>query len=273
MFQGRLLSKPDKTALITGASAGLGQEFAHQLAARGYSLVLVARREQRLKALASQLRDAHSVAVTPFVLDLTDPDGPATLCSELQRLGIDVDYLVNNAGAAGPDLLLDRDWLAHRAYIELMMTATAALTHLLVPGMVERGKGRVLNVASMAGRLMRANDTTYGPSKAWMIAHSEALANTLRGSGVRVLALCPGFVRTEFHADPALHELRDSIPSWLWYSAEVVVREGLAAIERGRVVYVSGRIYRWLDPLTQSVLTRWLLRGIERPRSQEPNQD
>jgi len=246
------MSKPRYRALITGASAGLGEEFARQLAQQGYSLVLVARRQKRLDALATELRAEYGVDVESLVADLSDPNA----------LSLDIDLLVNNAGAAGPGLLDDRDWAAHRAYQELMVMSCAALNHLLVPGMVERKYGRVLNVASMAGRLMRANDTTYGPAKAWMIAHSEALASTLRGTGVQVMALCPGFVRTDFHADPSMHALRDAIPDVFWYSKQTVVREGLAALERGRVVYLSGRLYRWLDPLTQSVLTRWLLRRL-----------
>ncbi len=261
------MTKSRYRALITGASAGLGEEFARQLARDGYSLVLVARRRERLDALAQELHTEYATEVTSLVADLADPNAPAELSAQLTGLSLDVDLLINNAGAAGPGLLEDRDWAAHRAYQELMVMSCAALNHLLLPGMVERKYGRVLNVASMAGRLMRANDTTYGPAKAWMIAHSEALASTLRGTGVQVMALCPGFVRTEFHADPQMHALRDAIPNWLWYSKQTVVSEGLAALERGRVVYLSGRLYRWVDPLTQSVLTRWLLRRLTPARS------
>ena len=238
--------------------------------------MLVARREDRLAELAEELvevlasfsgnesADSASIAIHTVASDLSLVTAPQEILTQLETLGLSVDFLINNAGSAGPDLLVDRDWQAHRTYQELMMTSCAALTHLLVPAMVERGHGRVLNVASMAGRVMRANDTTYGPAKAWMIAHSEAMASTLRGTGVKVMALCPGFVRTEFHADPEMHALRDAIPNWLWYSPETVVREGLAALERSRVVFASGRLYRWVDPITQSVLTRWLLRRINR---------
>jgi len=261
------MSATGKRALITGASAGLGEEFARQLGRAGYSLVLVARRGDRLDLLAAQLRKEYSVEVMPLVADLSDPQAPAELVRQLANQNLSIDMLVNNAGSAGPGLLEGRDWQAHRAYQELMMTSCAALSHLLVPAMIERGFGQVLNVASVAGRLMRANDTTYGPAKAWMIAHSEALASTLRGTGVQVMALCPGFVRTEFHSEPNMHALRDAIPNWLWYSPHTVVAEGLAALGRGRVVYLSGRLYRWVDPLTQSVLTRWLLRRLTPARS------
>ena len=256
----------ERTALVTGASAGLGAEFARQLARQGTHLVLVARREGRLNQLAQELSADGGIQVVVLVADLGDPQAPEALFNELQRRQLTIDVLINNAGSAGPDLLKDRNWAEHRAYVELMMTSAAALTHLLVPGMVERGFGQVLNVASVAGRLMRANDTTYGPAKAYLIALSEALASTLQGTGVRVMVLCPGFTRTEFHCEPRLHELRDAIPNWLWYDAEVVVAEGLRALAGGRVVYSSGRLYRLIDPLTQSVFIRFLLRGLLRRR-------
>lgn len=253
-----------RTALITGASAGLGAEFARQFAARGYDLVLVARRVDRLHILAEELRSTHVIKVTIWPADLSDPTAPTALVRELGQLQQHIDVLVNNAGSAGPDLLQERDWAVHRRYQELMMTSAVALAHELVPPMVERGYGRVLNVASMAGRIMRGGDTTYGPAKAFLIAHSEALAGSLQGSGVRVMALCPGFVRTEFHTEPELHALRDSIPGWLWYDAQTVVREGLSALERGRVVYVSGRLYRRLDAFTGMRAVRALVRRWRR---------
>ena len=254
----------ERTALITGASAGLGAEFARQLAGQGMHLVLVARREGRLASLAQELSAAHAIQATVIVADLSQASAPAALLAELRQRNLTIDVLINNAGSAGPDLLLDRDWAEHRAYVELMMTSAAALAHLLVPGMVERGFGRVLNVASMAGRLMRANDMTYGPAKAYLIALSEALASSVKGTGVNVMALCPGFTRTEFHSEPQMHALRDAIPEWLWYDAEVVVAEGLRALARGRVVYSSGWLYRLVDPLTQSVFSRFLLRSLRR---------
>ncbi|MAT84656.1 MAG: short-chain dehydrogenase [Gammaproteobacteria bacterium] len=249
-----------RTALITGASAGLGAEFARQLSARDFDLVLVARRRDRLDALAEEFAGGTGRAATVLTADLADPEAPQRLAEALAERGIAVDYLVNNAGAAGPDLLDDRDWSAQRRYFELMMVSVAHLCHLFVPGMRERGWGRVVNVASVAGRVARGGDTNYGPAKAYLVALSEGLAATLKGTGVNVTALCPGFTHTEFHDVGGLQDMKAGTPGFLWYDADVVVREGIEAVERGRPVMVSGRLYRMLDPLMQSVWTRPLFR-------------
>ncbi|MEQ8857633.1 MAG: SDR family NAD(P)-dependent oxidoreductase [Pseudomonadales bacterium] len=252
--------KPARTALITGASAGLGAEFARQLAGQGFDLVLVARRRAKLETLADALRRDSGVAVTVLVADLAEPDAPAAIEQTLRERGIAVDYLVNNAGAAGPDLLEERDWRVQRRYLDLMMISVAELCHRFVPPMRERGWGRVINVASVAGRVARGGDTNYGPAKAYVVALSEGLSATLRGSGVNVCALCPGFTHTEFHDVGGLTDMKRATPAFIWYDASVVVREGVRAVERGRPVQVSGRLYRILDPLMQSVWTRPLFR-------------
>lgn len=245
-----------RTALITGASAGLGLEFARQLAAVGCDLLLVARRKEKLEQAASEFSAQSDVAVHIFPADLADPDAPRAIEDFVATQRIQVDYLMNNAGSGGPDLLEDRDWAAQAAFFELMMTSVAQMCHRFVPGMRERGFGRVINVASFAGRLARPAGANYGPAKAYLIALSEELALVLKGTGVHVSALCPGFVHTDFHKAAGLEEMKASLPGWVWYDAETVVREGLAAVERGVPVYVSGRLYRWLDPLAQSVWTR-----------------
>ncbi|MFU8815875.1 MAG: SDR family NAD(P)-dependent oxidoreductase [Pseudomonadales bacterium] len=252
--------KNQRTALITGASAGLGVEFARQLAARGFDLVLVARRQSKLDEVADAIRQQHDVAVTVLQADLADPDAPQALQRALTERQIHVDYLVNNAGAAGPDLLDERDWEAQRRYQELMINSVAHMCHLFVPAMRERGWGRVINVSSMSGRLARAGDINYGPAKAYVIALSEALSVTLRKTGVHVCALCPGFTHTDFHEVAGMLDMKRQTPKFLWYDADVVVREGIKAVERGTPIRASGRLYRWLDPLFQARLTRRLFR-------------
>lgn len=251
-----------RTALVTGASAGLGVEFAEQLAARGWDLLLVARREERLRALAQQLGAKHGARVSIFAADLAERSAPAAIEAFAREQGLAIDHLVNNAGSAGPHLLDDRDWEAHAAFLELMMISVAQMCHRFVPPMRERGFGRVINVASFAGRLPRPAGGNYGPAKAYLIALSEELALDLRGSGVHVSALCPGFVHTEFHETAGLMDMKNGLPGWLWYDAATIVREGLEAVERGRPVQVSGRLYRLLDPFAQSVWTRPLLKAL-----------
>ncbi|PLW82998.1 short-chain dehydrogenase [Kineobactrum sediminis] len=249
-----------RTALVTGASAGLGAEFARQLAAMGYNLVLVARREDKLQALAKSLQDTYSNDVLIVPADLATAAAPQALYDTVQQQGINIDFLVNNAGIAGPDLLTDRDWAEQQAFFQLMMLAVAELCHLFIPGMRERGFGRVINIASVAGRIPRVGGCNYGPSKAYLIALSEDLAVTLHGSGVNVCALCPGYTHTDFHSTAGLQDMKNGTPGFIWYDAEVVVREGIRAVEKGKPVYLSGRLYRWLDPLFQSLITRRLFR-------------
>ena len=249
-----------RTALVTGASAGLGEEFARQLAARGHDLVLVARRQDRLEALAEELRGRHDgIRIEVIGADLSSPYAPDAIAARTAELGLEIDYLVNNAGSAGPDLL-DRDWQQQAAFLQLMMTSVAHLCHLFAPGMCERGFGRILNVSSVAGRIARAGDMNYGPAKAYVIALSESLDLTLKPHGVRVSALCPGYTHTDFHAVADMLDTKAATPDFLWYDADRVVSEGLAAIERGKTVYCSGRVYRWVDPILQSVWTRPLAR-------------
>ena len=247
-------------ALITGASAGLGSEFARQLAAQGKDLVLVARRAEPMEALAAELHDAHGVEVDVLTGDMSEPGTPARLFEETQRRGLDIDFLVNNAGSEGPDLIQSRGWDRHDAYIRLMMTSVAAMCHEFMPAMIERGYGRVINIASVAGRLSVAGDYSYGPTKAYLIALSKALASTYRTQGVFVLALCPGFTHTDFHASRRLSEMKRGMPKWLWYDANVVVGEGLAALEKGKSEFTSGRLYRVIVPILRLRFTQGLIR-------------
>lgn len=253
-------------ALITGASAGLGAEFARQLASKGRDLILVARRTEPMEKLARELADEYNVAIDVIKADLSAKDATSKLFADVNELGLQVDTLINNAGAFGPDLLEDRDWPAQQKYIELMMTSVAGMCHHFIPPMQERRFGRVLNVASVAGHLSLSGDTSYGPAKAYLIALSKGLAATVRNQGVHVLALCPGFTHTDFHNSDELSDIKKRSPSFIWYDADVVVREGLHALEKGKDVYISGRLYRFATPLLRSPLGEWIMSkmGIER---------
>jgi short-subunit dehydrogenase len=251
-----------RTALITGASAGLGTEFAKQLAERGLDLVLVARRKDRLEEIARSLATDHRVSVHSFAADLSEPDAPTEIARFANDNGIEIDYLINNAGSAGPSLLEEQDWAVQARFLELMMLSVTHLCHHFIPPMRQRGFGRVINVSSFAGRLARAAGAHYGPSKAYLVALSEELALELKGENVHVSALCPGFTHTDFHEAAGMMEMKRSLPGLLWYEAETVVREGIEAVERGRPIMISGRLYRWLDPFAQSVWTRPLIKAL-----------
>jgi short-subunit dehydrogenase len=251
-----------RRALITGASAGLGVEFAEQLAARKIDLLLVARRKEKLEAVAADLRARHGVDVALFAADLALRDAPRAIFEWSRDAGLDVDYLVNNAGSAGPHLFEEPDWAPQAEFLELMMLSVAQMCHWFIPPMKARRFGRVVNVASVAGRISRPAGAHYGPSKAYLIALSEELALMLRGTNVNVSALCPGFTHTDFHASAGLDAMKRRMPGFIWYDADVVVREGLAAVEKGKPIQVSGRLYRWLDPFTQSVFVRPLIKAF-----------
>lgn len=251
-----------RRALITGASAGLGVEFANQLAAQKIDLLLVARRKDKLEGVARDVRERHGVDVQLFAADLSDREAPREIFEFTQQAGLDVDYLINNAGSAGPHLLEEPDWAPQAAFLDLMMTSVTQLCHYFVPLMKSRAFGRVINVASFAGRIARPAGGHYGPSKAYLIALSEELSLMLAGTNVHVSALCPGFTHTDFHAVAGLEEKKSQMPTFIWYDAETVVREGLAAVEKNKPIMVSGRIYRWLDPLAQSVFVRPLIKAF-----------
>lgn len=239
------------TALITGASSGIGAEFARQLSQICDDVVLVARRADRLETVAGQLRDSGA---TPHVItaDLVDPDAPRHIFETTQNSGLSVDFLVNNAGTSGPHLLHDRDWEDHEAFFRLMMTSVAEMCHLFIPPMRERNYGRVINVSSVAGIVSGKGSANYGPVKRYLIGLSEELHLIAREDGVHVSALCPGFTHTEFHDSDQLARMKSSTPRWLWYDADVVVRDGIKAVEKGRSVMVSGRLYRVVAPLLRT---------------------
>ena len=249
-------------ALITGASAGLGSEFARQLAAGGKDLVLVARRAEPMEQLANDLSEEFGVDVDIITADLSDADAPQAIYDETVARGFEIDTLINNAGSAGPDLLNERDWQVHKAHLDLMMTSYAALCHFFVPAMQERGYGRVLNVASVAGQVTVPGDMNYGPTKTYLIALSKALSASVKDDGVHVLALCPGLTHTDFHQSKHLSAMKAKSPGFLWYDADVVVREGLNALEKGKAVYTSGRLYRLAMPIARQPWMRGILKSF-----------
>jgi len=238
---------PRRWALITGASAGIGAEFARQLAARGWNLVLTARRTGRLESLAAELKRVHGAQCMVVALDLADPAAPATLHGATEAAGIEVEMLVNNAGYGVPGSLVSQPWATHRDFIEVLVTAPVALCRLYLPAMQKQQCGYIINVASLAGLMPgSAGHTLYAASKAWLIRFSQSLALENNSRGVHVTALCPGFTYSEFHDVNGARSIVSKMPKWMWMQADAVVRQGIDAVLRGEVVTVPGPVNRIL---------------------------
>lgn len=236
-----LPSRPRPVMLITGASAGIGAALARVYAGHGWDLVLTARREAPLIALADELSH-EGAACTVLTEDLADPAAPRRLFDALARRGLHIDGLINNAGFSRTAGFLNTDPAAHAAMIRVMLTAPVELARLFAPGMVERGFGRILNVASLAGQMpATGGDTLYGPIKSFLIKASQGLHLELRGTGVHVTALCPGYTLTEFHdVNGTREEVSSAYPAWMWQSAGHVARVGHAACEANRPKVTPG---------------------------------
>jgi short-subunit dehydrogenase len=262
-----------RTALVTGASAGIGLAFAHVFAEHGFNLVLTARRADRLEALAAELAERHSIAARPLPADLADSASPARIVDELSGAGITVDALVNDAGYGLPGEYVSTTWPDQARFLQVMVMAGAELTHRLLPGMVERGYGHIINVASVAGLLPGTPaHTLYAASKAFTIKFSESLALESRSKGVNVTVVCPGFTYTEFHDVNGTRDLVNRMPRWVWLDAGRVAREGFDAVMSGRPVVVNGALYRgltWLARhLPQTLVLNATLRQSRRYRRQ-----
>lgn len=251
-----------RTALITGASAGIGLSFARVFAEHGFDLVLTARREDRLQALADELARQHGVSVRTIAADLADPLAPERLVDELNQDGVAIDALVNNAGYGLPGRYASTAWADQARFIQVMITAYAELAHRLVPGMVERRYGRIINVASVAGLIPGSpGHTLYGASKAFLIKFSQSLALETRRHNVYVTALCPGFTYSEFHDVNATRAMVNQMPKWMWLDADSVAREGYDAVMRGRYVHVNGAVYRAMVFLVRHLPESWVIRA------------
>lgn len=250
------------TALITGGTAGIGKAFATELARSRYNLVLVARDSAKLDAVAEEVRALGAPEVETLSADLSTQEGRAAVEARLQDPDHPIDLLINNAGfgmrkAFSKSSVEDEDNL-----IDVHVRATMRLTHAVLPGMIERKRGGIINVSSVAAFAPRG---TYSAAKAWVVSFSESLAAEVRDTGVRCMALCPGFTHTEFHQ--RLNLDTSDIPGWMWLNADDVVAAAMRDLARGVPVSIPGAKYKALAAASRyvprSVKTR-LSRGVSK---------
>lgn len=230
----------DRTALITGASAGIGAAFAKVFAKQGYHVVLVARREDKLTAVADSIRDTFDVKVTLIPMDLARADACQAIATRLEGENIHVDALVNNAGYALRGGFLDSPWTDQAAMLQVMLNGYTELTHGLLPGMIERGYGRIINVSSLAAFAPPMAGSLYSAIKRYVNDFSAAIDFEFRDQGIHCTAVCPGFTYSEFHDVMDVREQTDRIPKFMWQTAETVAAQGYESVERGQVIRING---------------------------------
>ncbi len=246
------------TALVTGATAGIGRAICEVLAGSGVHLVVVARDRDRLVALAERLGDAHGITCEVLPADLADDADSLSVMGRIADPDRPVDILVNNAGYTLNQPFLGGALDAEERLLAVLVRAVLRLTHAAVPGMVDRGHGTVVNVSSAAGWVPTG---TYAAAKSWVTMFTEALATELEGTGVTATALCPGFTRTEFHDRAGMR--MSAFPSWAWLDARRVAEEGLRDARRGRVISVPSTRYH-VAAVAAQMLPRPVMRAVTR---------
>jgi len=253
------------TALVTGATAGIGLSFAHQLAERGHDVVLVARDRSRLENVSDELRARHGVSTEILVADLSDRADTGKVAERLADQAKPVDLLVNNAGSSLRKRFLDNDVSQEEAVFDVLTRAVLVLSHAAANAMRQRGHGAIINVSSVAGFI---SSGSYSAAKSFVTVFTEGLATELAGTGVTATALCPGFTHTEFHQRAGVNMSR--IPDFMWLESDRLVRDCLDDVAKGKVVSVPGAQYKAIVAALR-VLPRPLVRArartVHRPKS------
>lgn len=257
------MALPKPTALVTGATSGIGLEFARQLAAGGHNLVIVARDAARLERVAEELRSTYAADCETLAADLSQRAELQRVAERVGETDRPVDVLVNNAGFALKGRFLQLDVADEERHLDVLVRAVLVLSHAAGRAMSARGRGRIVNVSSVAGFIASG---TYSAAKAWVTTFTEGLANELAGTGVTATALCPGFTRTEFHERAEIR--MDRTPGFMWLDARRLVADALADVDKGRVVSVPGAQYKAIVGLLRVVprsLVRGRARSVHRP--------
>jgi len=239
----------DRWALITGASAGIGEAFARVFANNGFNLVLVARRKDKLENIASQLKESLNIKVEVLTADLADPSSPQKIYNTLQSKHIKPSALVNNAGYAVKTGFADTPWKAHADMLQVMMTAVTELCYLFADDMKEQQYGRIINVSSVAAFTPQMPGSLYGGVKSFVACLSEALHLEMSDFGVNCTALCPGFTRSEFHDVMEVRDATNKFPNFIWSSAEDVATQGYQSVMAGKPLCIPGRINKTITGL------------------------
>lgn len=257
-----------RLCLVTGASSGIGAAMARVFASKGWDLALVARREDRLKDLAEEMKAQYGVDSLVIKADLSDPKAPETIVKTITDAGRQIDGLVNNAGAGQPGFFTETSWETQSEFLNLMVTSYLKLMHLVLPGMGERRFGRVINVSSVSALLPNAkvhsrySGTLYPGLKSLLIKASECLHREMEGKNVHVCALCPGYTWSEFHDVNGARETVSKLPNYWMLKADDVAIAGYDAVERGVLCRVPGALYKFLvglsrvlpDPLSHALM-------------------
>lgn len=248
-----------RLVVVTGASSGIGAAFAREFASRGWDLALVARREDRLKDLAEEMKARYGVDSLIIPADLAKASAPKDIVKAVEDTGRQIDGLVNNAGAGQPGFFAETKWADQTRFLQLMVTNYLALAHLVAPGMASRGFGRIINVSSVSALLPSANahtrfsGTLYPGAKSLLIKFSEALHLELSGRNVHVSAVAPGYTWSEFHDVNGARPVVSQMPKFWMLTAEEVAKAGYDAVERGVVLRVPGAWYKFLTAMSKAL--------------------
>lgn len=246
----------NRTALVTGASSGIGAAFSELLASEGFDLLLVARRADRLNELAERLSHRHGTRCETFAVDLREQTAPTQIVEHAQMLGLTIDVRINNAGLSGKGAFTETPWDEIGGELQVMVVALTELTHRIAPGMRERGWGRIVNLSSLAAFQPPGASLLYTGIKSYILDMSQALDMELRQYGVHVTALCPGFTHSEFHDVMGTREEANHLPGFMWQEPEAVVREGWEAVSKGKAVCVPGGVNKVLSTTMRPIPMR-----------------
>lgn len=233
-------------ALITGASAGIGTAFAELLADKGFNLVLVARRIDRLEKIASKIKKNHAVEIKCFKCDLSKNSERLELLKKIDDHKYSIQTLINNAGYAVPTEFVDSSWEEQKNAIEVLVQAVVHLSHVIIKKMIKNKKGMIINIASTAAHLPESSGSVYSPSKSFLVSYSRSLAMETKEHNIKVCAVCPGLTRTDFFSVLGTQERVERLPAFLWQNSCEVALEGWNAANSGKVVYITGLVNKIL---------------------------